>query len=294
MNKVAVYGGLGNQMFQYAFCTALNEKGKKSQLSFLGYLHYKHHTGFELPRAFKVKLPLHKKLLFLFMEYATVLYRNKVAETVLRKVVGVYEKREKVYAEKKEFNYDDEVFKQNNTFFIGTWQSEKYLLEAKDKIKAQFEFKKPADKKNIIMAEKIKNTNSVSVHVRRGDYLNEHWRERLEVIKDAGYYKQAAEYISEKTDNPYFFIFSDDIDWVKNNLQLPNCTYVDFNTKKKSFADMYLMAGCKHNIIANSSFSWWAAWLNKFENKIVIMPNRYMNNANCEELYPASWIKLKV
>jgi hypothetical protein len=293
MNKVAVYGGLGNQMFQYAFCTACNEKGKKTQLSFLCYLYYKHHTGFDLARAFKLDLPVHKKLLVFFMEYGALLYRNKIGAAVLRRVIGRYEKRQHWYQEKNEFKFDSNVFEQENSFFYGTWQSIKYFETIEEKIKKQFEFNTPLDEKNLHVAEKIRKTNSVSIHVRRGDYLNDHWQKQLGIIKDNSYYIQAAAYIESKISNPNYFIFSDDMNWVKKNISLQNCTYVDFNHGKKSYADMYLMANCKYNIIANSTFSWWAAWLNKFEDKIVLMPEKWMNTKNCEELYPASWIKIK-
>jgi hypothetical protein len=294
MNKVAVYGGLGNQMFQHAFCTALNHRGRKARLSFTGYLYYKHHNGFDLYRAFYLKLsPLHK-LLALMLEHAPFICNNKIGKGITRRLASWYEAKQKRYNEISEFTLDADVFKQENTRFYGTWQCLKYFKQYADAVKQQFVFKQPADAANRAVIEKIQSTNAVSIHIRRGDYLSNHWQSSIHVIKDISYYKNAVKLIEEKITAPAYFIFSDDMQWVKENLQLDNCTYVAHNTGKNSFVDMYLMSLCKHNIIANSSFSWWAAWLNSNSEKIVIMPQKWMNNNTCEGIFPDEWIKLPV
>jgi len=294
MNKVAVYGGLGNQMFQYALCTALNENGQKARLSFSCYLFYKHHNGFELARAFKLKLPFQSKALNFFLQHAGFIYKNKIAAGFFRRAIGWHEARQNAYKEKSEFVFDAAVFSQQNVFFTGTWQSELYFKKIAAQIQKQFVFKAPTDDGNKKLVKEINNCNAISIHIRRGDYLQSHWKQSLGVIKDMEYYKAAAAVMESRVSNPRYFIFSDDMEWVKANLPLAGCIYVDHNKDSSSFADMYLMSLCKHNIIANSTFSWWAAWLNQNPGKIVIMPEKWMNNNACEGLYFNEWIKLKV
>jgi hypothetical protein len=294
MNKVAVYGGLGNQMFQYAFCTALNKRGNKARLSFSCYFYNNHHNGFDLARAFKIKLSPYLQAINFFLSNAGFLYKNKLAAGVFRRAVNYYEKKQNLYKEKKEFIFDSKVFSQQQVYFIGTWQSELYFKNITEQVKKEFVFNPPQDVINTNWIKEIKNCNAVSIHIRRGDYLNSQWNKRHYIIKDLSYYSNAITIINEQVTDPHFFIFSDDINWVKNNLSLSNCTYIDNNKGNNSFIDMYLMSLCRHNIIANSTFSWWAAWLNSNAKKIVIMPDKWLDGDTCEGIFPDGWIKLKV
>jgi hypothetical protein len=295
MNEVALYGGLGNQMFQYAFAVALNQKGKKTRVSITNYLYDEHHNGFNLGDAFKLELGQSSKITLYILRHGRFLYKNSIARSAFRRGVEAYHKYFcKVYKEKREFEFDRDVFEQDASFFLGVWQVEAYFKNLRSKILDVYQFKLPIDKENILLSEKIKNCNSVSLHVRRGDYLNKNWAESLIVIKNNNYYNNAVAYINAKIQDPHYFIFSDDMEWVKNNLEIEACTYVEHNTGKQSFVDMYLMTLCKHNIIANSSFSWWGAWLNKNENKIVVMPEKWFNREFCEGIFPEEWIKMKV
>ncbi len=295
MNKVAIYGGLGNQMFQYSLCVALNRKGIKSRISFSNFLFSFHHSGFGLCKAFKIKLPFPWNLLNYFLLNFEFIYKNKFAGFFLKRLIPFYHKHRNVeYREKSEFEFDEGVFSQSTSLLIGIWQVESYFKDIKELILKEFSFKVPGDKNNTELIDKINGSDSVSIHIRRGDYLNDHWGKILGVIKGATYYHNAVDYITKKVVNPNYFVFSDDTPWVKENLRLKNCTYVDFNSGKNSYIDMYLMSLCKYNIIANSTFSWWAAWLNKNEKKIVLIPERWINGKNCEGIYPESWIKIKV
>ncbi len=293
MNSVSIYGGLGNQMFQYAFYNALKSKGKKSSLSFSSYLYYGHHNGIDLFRAFKIKLPFIQMVLKFVLLNVEWLYNNKIGKAFFKRLITWYQSKLNTYQEKEEFKYDENVFKQSNTYFVGTWQNISYLNGIETILKNDFKFNIPTDIENAIQIEKIKEVNSVSIHVRRGDYLNAHWIDKLCVIKDVSYYQNAVDYINQKISNPYFFIFSDDVEWVKQNLKISNSTYINNNQLKRSYVDMYLMSICKHNIIANSTFSWWAAWLNNNKDKIVIMPNKWMNNNSCEGIFSKDWIKIE-
>ena len=106
------------------------------------------------------------------------------------------------------------------------------------------------------------------------------------------YYKRAITVINKKVNNPHFYIFSDDPGYVAKNLRIENATYVDFNRGSNSWQDMYLMSQCKHNIIANSTFSWWGAWLNKYPSKIVIAPTKWFVNMQEDEIVLPEWIRV--
>jgi hypothetical protein len=295
MNKVSIYGGLGNQMFQYAFCTALNKEDKKAQVSFSTYLYYYHHNGFDLTKAFQIALPFKLKVLNFILHKAQFLYKNKLAAAFFRRFITAYHKRKySTYPEKKEFEFDPEIFDQQAVFFVGTWQVAQYFDNVQELLKDKFKFKMPADAENSKLIEQINACEAVSIHIRRGDYFNDHWKNTLAIIKDNTYYLNAVAHINSTISLPVYFIFSDDIEWAKEHLQMPGCVYINNNKGSNSYVDMYLMSICKHNIIANSTFSWWAAWLNKNPNKIVVMPEKWMNNNNCAGMFPKEWIKAKV
>lgn len=295
MNKVLIYGGLGNQMFQYALNTALNQKGNRSTITFSNFFYDSHHNGFNLSKAFRLKLPFPLHILNLLLRYGGFFYKNKISAYFLRKLITRYYKRKySTYTEKKEFIYDENVFHQTSSLLVGIWQVEAYFKDIKKAITREFVFNKPKDKKNKELIEEIQNGNSVSVHIRRGDYLNTKWAKTHSVIGDKTYYVNSINYLKEKIENPHYYIFSDDIPWVKENLKFPDVTFVDHNKGKNSYIDMYLMSLCKHNIIANSTFSWWGAWLNNNINKIVIMPGRWLNMENCGGIFPSDWIKMEV
>jgi len=282
-------------MFQYALCRALNNKGNKSRIIISNFLYYDHHGGFNLSKAFKIRLSFRLYLLNFFLLHCKFIYRNRIAASIFRRLIRGYQKwRYSVYTEKKEFEFDKHVFDQKSKLIIGVWQSTEYFADINDLLFQEFSFKTPQDKKNRDISEKIINCNSVSIHIRRGDYLNSEWGKLLSVINGITYYKNSIEYIEEKITNPHYFIFSDDIQWAKDNLKLASCTYVDHNKDEASYIDMYLMSLCKHNIIANSTFSWWGAWLNKNKEKIVIMPDKWINREISQGIFPKEWIKLRV
>jgi len=294
MNKVSIYGGLGNQMFQYALSIALNQKGKKTQISFSKFLYEYHHNGFNLGQAFNLKLPFPLNLLNFFLLRGEAFYKNKPLAFMLRRLVGLYHrKRYSVYGEPQEFIYDKNLVHQQSSLLVGVWQVESYFKDIKNLIEREFVFKKPGDKINLALIEKINNCNSVSIHIRRGDTLASN--NPFGFINYTSYYHNALDYADKNIESPYYFVFSDDMQWVKENLKITHCTYVDNNTGKNSYVDMYLMSLCKHNLIANSTFSWWGAWLNKYENKIVVMPEKWlMRDYHPEGIFPAEWVKIKL
>lgn len=295
MNKILIYGGLGNQMFQYAFCLAQKEHDVEAEISFSDFFFKDHHNGFNLAEAFTLDFTPYQQLMFLVMTYGSWIYRNKVVSYALRRLSNWYRHRYyEVYEESREFEYDDNAMRQNNRLMIGTWQVERYFREMEGRLKDAFAFRVPRDARNRALMDDIRSCNAVSIHVRRGDYLSSEWAATHSVIRSAAYYHNALNYLETLVGDPHYFIFSDDISWAKKNLQMPNCTYIDHNVGKDSYIDLYLMSLCKHNIIANSTFSWWAAWLNRNPDKIVIMPERWLNHRSCEGIFPADWVKMPV
>ncbi|SEI40467.1 Glycosyl transferase family 11 [Dyadobacter koreensis] len=294
MNKVLLYGGLGNQMFQYALNLALNEKGIKSRVSISEYFGHVHHNGFAMSHAFNLQLPFPVNVQNFLLKNGGLVFENRLSYFFLRQLLKVRRKSAALYREKKEFIRDENVFSQRQATLMGTWQAESYFDDIENVVRDNFVFKKPADRKNIALSVEISERNAVSIHIRRGDYLNPIWAGSHMVIKDKVYFENAIELIENSTDSPHFYIFSDDMIWVKDNIRITNCTYVDHNSGRNSYLDMYLMSLCKHNIISNSTFSWWGAWLNRNPSKIVVMPDRWLQNDAAQGIFPSEWVRLEV
>jgi len=197
------------------------------------------------------------------------------------------------------FNEDGFAFDKNvlnlpdNTLLSGYWQSEKYFKDIADTIRSDFTFMSPPKGKSLEIAERINNSTSISLHVRRGDYATNKETNVYHGLAPIEYYNAAVAKIMTTVQNPHFYVFSDDPEWTKEHIKLRSpATYVDHNSKGAE--DMRLMSMCQHHIIANSSFSWWAAWLNPSTDKIVIAPKQWFNlkTLDTSDLIPASWIRL--
>lgn len=295
MHKVSINGGLGNQMFQYALAISLNKKGRKARISFSKYVYIHYHNGFNLGKAFNLQLPFHLHLLNFFLLHGKFIYRNRYAGYFIRELFRWYNyRRLTAYREKSFFEFDDALFNLPPGVLEGTWQVEDYFREIRSAIINSFIFKAPRDKINKDLIKSIRSKNAVSIHIRRGDYLHSVWEQSHLVIKDNTYYLKAVDHIMKNVENPFFFIFSDDLQWARENVKPANCIYVDHNKNSKSYIDMYLMSLCKHNIIANSTFSWWGAWLNKNEEKIVIMPGQWVHGLPCSGIYAKGWLRMDV
>jgi hypothetical protein len=180
-------------------------------------------------------------------------------------------------------------------YLAGYWQSEKYFQTHASLVRADLTFKPPLTDRNAELAEQIARVNAVSLHIRRGDYAGNHRMLSKHGVCPLSYYQEAIQYIAGRVSAPYYFVFSDDMDWVRANLNIshPFCC-VAHNRDRESYNDMRLMSLCRHNIIANSSFSWWGAWLNPSTTKIVIAPKRWFNAypADTGDLFPEGWVTL--
>jgi len=279
MKIVNIIGGIGNQMFQYAFALALKQKfpDEEVMLDISHFKGYSLHNGFEIDRNFGSLLPYATSK---DLRKVTYYAPNYKISRFLRKLLG-YKKTE--YKEPRLFTYWQEAFeKTGSCYYEGSWQNEKYFKEYEELIRKVFNFKQSLCEKNEELSIQIKNTESVSIHVRRGDYLTD---PTYQGVCDMPYYKNAIAYINKHIKNPHFFIFSNDAKWCEENVATlcSQYTIIDWNGGNKSWADMQLMSLCEHNIIAHSSFSWWAAWLNNHDGKIVVSPKRWFNRADITE-----------
>lgn len=285
-------GGLGNQMFQYAAGRALSlEGGTCLRLDISDFLNYQLHQGFELPRIFNCTVEIANQA-----ELREVL--SWQYSPFVRRVVSkpsMFRFRRAAFVIEPHYHYWSDIHKVHwSCYLMGYWQSEKYFSEVAQQIRKDFSFRLPLENQNVELAQQIDQTNSVSLHVRRGDYVNNPANAATYQICSLDYYQKAIRYIAKRVQQPHFFIFSDDIVWVKNNLKLDFAHhYVDCNHGVESYNDMRLMSLCKHHIIANSSFSWWGAWLNARREKIVVAPKKwFFNQSDMRDLLPQDWVKL--
>ena len=277
---IKIKGGLGNQLFQYAVGRAVA-------------LHHKSPLKLDLT-IFKT-YDLHKYLLDHFAIQADMATENEISElkggnnllfSALRKARVV--KRKSYFKEKRSSYFDASVFKNNFVYLDGYWQNELYFSAIRELLLVELSPHCSKIDSSCSYLESIKENNSVSLHVRRGDYLN---LKNINVL-DVGYYKKAVEYVRKIVEKPTFFIFSDDLEWCKKSLGfLDDCIYVDYT--QTEIEDLKLMSFCRHNIIANSSFSWWGAWLNKNPNKTVIAPKGWLiNDPGSSNVILSDWVKL--
>ncbi|MGB4399643.1 MAG: alpha-1,2-fucosyltransferase [Daejeonella sp.] len=182
----------------------------------------------------------------------------------------------------------------SNVLLEGYWQTEKYFLQIRPILLNEFRWEPFTDHLNPIVCESISKDNSVGLHVRRGDFIENAVIHNHHGVCDIDYYRRAISHVNANIENPTYYVFSDDIAWAKREFaSLSSVKFIDHNKGSESFRDMQLMSYCKHNIIANSSFSWWGAWLNQNENKVVVAPEKWFKNLEMSttDLIPSRWIK---
>lgn len=293
MKIVNILGGLGNQMFQYAFAVALqqNFSNEKVLIDPSGFKGYPLHNGYELKRIFNASIPEASIKEQLSVFYPLRNYRMWQIGT------RILPRRRTVISESEDMRYDAKLFGDDSSaYYLGYWQTEKYFKDIRNQILDAFTFPElSSDSPNIGVINRIKSENAISLHVRRGDYVK---IGNTQGICTIDYYKNALKLITEKTTPVLFVVFSDDIQWCRENIKdlsgAVRAVYVDWNKGNDSFRDMQLMSLCKHNIIANSSFSWWGAWLNQNPDKVVIAPSRWMNGPGWADIIPDDWHTIKV
>lgn len=202
-----------------------------------------------------------------------------------------------VYREKS-FSYDDGFERISaNTYIEGYWQSERYFLNASEQIRRDFVLSELPSSENQMWLNRINNALSVSVHVRRGDYITNPAANKTHGTCSLDYYSNAISELCQRlSGRPEFFIFSDAPEWVRENLSFGEYQhhFIAHNDALNCHEDLRLMASCKHHIIANSTFSWWGAWLNPSVEKMVIAPKQWFRDESLstKDLIPAGWFRV--
>ena len=276
-----IKGGLGNQLFQYAVgrAAALHHKAPLKFDTTI-FETYKLHNGYRLDQfAIQAEIAAENEII-------NLKGRSNVLFSALRKAGLV--KRKSYFKEKRSSYFDASVFKNNFVYLDGYWQNELYFSDIRELLLKELSPNSSMNDLGCAYLDSIKKSNSVSLHVRRGDYLNS---KNINVL-DVDYYLKAVDYIRKIIEKPTFYIFSDDLDWCKSSLLfLDDCVYVEGT--QTEIDDLKLMSFCQHNIIANSSFSWWGAWLNENPNKTVIAPKGWLlNDPGSSNVILSDWVKL--
>lgn len=284
---VKLQGGLGNQMFQYAVGRVLAYKNKVVLKYEDEALNRVGPTGvYRLTEinAFNISASRLNK-----DEFRKIL--PNTCQRILDKLIMRTSRSVRYYKEGG-IDFNESVLNFNDNYYLdGYWQSWKYFNEYKDIIKKDFTLKDEHLKKiDANLLSMINNNDTVGIHIRRGDYVANKEVNKVHGICEEKYYKKAIEYIKNKIKKPIFYIFSDDPEWCKKKFG-DNFKII---SGYPGWHDMYLMSRCKHQIIANSSFSWWAAWLNDYENKIIIAPKTWFIGVkyNIKDRILNNWINL--
>lgn len=287
-----IIGGFGNQMFQYATGRALSlARGQPLRLDISGFVGYGLHQGFELQRVFSCPAETATE-----SDVRSILgwqFSSGIRRVLSRPSMVAF--RREGFVVEPHFHYWPGIRGVSGEVYLqGYWQSEKYFSDVAETIRADFAFRNSLSEANAELAARIGQTAAVSLHVRRGDYVSNPRTHAAHGLCSPEYYRAAVRYVAERIEAPEFFVFSDDIAWVKDNLDIGyRCHYIDHNRGMESCNDMRLMSLCRHHILANSSFSWWGAWLNPRPDKIVVAPGKWFaNDNNVEDLFPAGWATL--
>ena len=273
---IQLSGGMGNQMFQYALYLQLKALGKNVKID-----DKTEYVGRSNARPIRLSVfdakyavPSETEMLCLTDSYLDIVSK------IRRKLTG---RKTAEYLEKSPV-FDQTVLEKDRVYLAGCWQSEKYFAGVKEEVRKAFTFK------NITLSEKMKEyeeqmrkTNSVSLHIRRGDYLEVD--EVYGGICTEEYYDNAMKQMEEWHPDCHFFVFTNDVPWVKEHYKSENLTIVEGNDEDAGYIDMYLMTKCKHYILANSSFSWWGCYLGSFPEKKVIAPDKWFNGRDCRDIY---------
>ncbi len=280
MRLIKMTGGLGNQMFIYALYVAMSKRHSDVRIDLSDMVHYRIHNGYELHRVFSLpctELVINQTL-------------KKIVEFLFFKTV----------LERKQRGSLEPYFGKQRwplVYYKGFYQNEGYFRDCTDDVRRAFTFDeaKCNARTRHLLGEMEKEKCAVSFHVRRGDYMSPAVFATSGCVCGLPYYRNAIARVQELLPEAHFYVFSDDIAWARENLPLPPDTdFVDWNTGADSWQDMLLMSRCRHNVICNSTFSWWGAWLNAHPGKVVLAPSKWYAGMDSSCIVPEGWQKVPV
>lgn len=299
---VQIVGGLGNQLFQYAHARTLALSLKQELYFDLGFFEEYDRSKDKLNTHIVYKLNnFNIKVCPAKDEEINKIRRRLLKPDIVRKVYrrlggSSYVNKDCHFDNEKIDNCDiDTIRDYDDVFISGFFADQKYFIEIENIIREEFSLRESLNAKNQEMLSQIKTANSVSLHIRRGDYVGNNYFAEIPIE----YYLKAVDYIEKHFPNSSYFVFSDDINWARANIKLDKkVVFVDINDASTDYMELILMSACKHNIIANSTFSWWGAWLNENKQKIIIAPKIWYNKQEAQKKYdqghlvPSNWIKI--
>lgn len=285
-------GGLGNQMFQYAAGKALALRNNTDLALDLSWFE-REALDADTPRDFELDCFNFKEKCISQNEYLMNDEDISAINKILKKIGNPKRTQVNIFKEKSHsYNLDFANLK-NNIYLEGYWQSEKYFKNYRKELLYAFSFKNNPNELNKKMMEEMASTNSVSIHVRRGDYASNPSTTSFHGLMGLDYYRSAIKIMQDKVYDPHFYIFSDDPEWTRENIKIKSpTTFISHNTK--GYEDMRLMTHSKNHIIANSSFSWWGAWLSTHKNRVVISPEAWFQNKSVDtkDIAAEGWLKI--
>jgi hypothetical protein len=291
---IRLSGGVGNQLFQYATGRALSLKNNTQlRLDISAYdLNIEPNRSFKLD-AFNIPSDI---TIASQQDFKSIGVHDPHDTSAIAKIKRKISVMRKKFIREKSSRFEPSIMNcRSNCYLSGVWQSEKYFKEYASYIQSDLTLKKALSVEATALASQITSSNAVSLHVRRGDYVSVQKYTEKHGVQGSNYYQRAIDKINSEVMNPHYFIFSDDVEWVKENIAplTPALTIVSGTKNITDIEEMRLMSMCKHNIVANSSFSWWGAWLNPNPKKIVIAPKIwFQSDISSEDLIPASWIRM--
>lgn len=283
-----ITGRLGNEMFQYAIGRMLAHKNNTELKLDLFSFEKPPIWPYTLNRFNIIENPATKKEVEWFKKYNWkkgrfwFWYNRLIADRTR-------------YADERQFNFEPWIITLKDPVYLdGLWQTEKYFKEIEAIIRKEFTLKNPLSEHSKTFEHKIRETEAVSLHARRKDYVSDKIVSEWLGACSVEYYNEAIKEIGERVKNPSFFVFSDDPTWVRKNIVPPFPTVYVTGNEERPEEDMYLMSRCKYHIISNSSFAWWGAWLNPNLDKIVIAPRRWFKNKknDTSDVVPKTWVKI--
>lgn len=308
MITLKLQGRLGNQFFQYAFARAIQEKYYKNEKLFININAYKNAdagSGWENSlKYFNIPNLNYTNKLNINIVQTIVLYSYLVFRKISRDILHMgldtkdfelhfvpFLNKLGIYCLNTGF-YDFKKSYWKNKIILGCFESDKYFKNIESSIKKEYTSKYDVLEQNKKFYNNILNTNSVCLTVRRGDFTLDKNKKAF-LICDEKYFKRSIDLISQKIKNPTFFVFSDDIEWAKKNLQVPQPCFYE-NSNNPIWEKVRLMSSCRHFILSNSTFSWWVQYLSPNEDKVVIAPSRWNNVIKHNDIYQDNWILVPI
>jgi hypothetical protein len=287
MVVLKIQGGLGNQLFQYAAGRAISIANNVELVLDLSW--FDNQIRINTKRSYELDA---YKISGRVAQGDEVFWCRIHQNRILSRLSFLHGKWRHV-KDNNQF-FDDRCFSNFSDLYLdGYWQSYRYFNQVSDLLREELTPIADPSPADSALIERIADPNSVSLHIRRGDYVTNPRAANFHGLCTAEYYEMAMSCIESVTSSPHYFVFSDDIEWAKENIRFKyKVTFVESEEVRNSVDDLRLMAMCKHNIIANSSFSWWGAWLNHNPDKLVIAPKKWFVNQPTDSLMPSSWIVL--